>query len=121
GARAPESRAPDRSVCRSEPTAGHQHYQGTPGAHDFCTVRGRPCRDSRYLIKIDLMMRTSLRGLCSVRVVRIMAAFVLALAGCSFVGGHYPDARPPSGRAQCLTVVIATRSRLGRALFRWPW
>jgi hypothetical protein len=34
-----------------------------------------------------------------------MAVFMLALAGCSFVGVHYPDVRPASGQVRCLTVL----------------
>jgi hypothetical protein len=40
-----------------------------------------------------------------VRGVRIMALLAFAFAGCSFVGVHYPDARPTAGPVRCITTL----------------
>ena len=45
------------------------------------------------------------RGRCSVRTVRFIAALVLALAGCSFVGIHYPNTHPSTGPVRCITAL----------------
>jgi hypothetical protein len=50
--------------------------------------------------------------------------FVLALAGCSFVGIHYPDAHPASDQVRCLTVLpiadtVAATAALGAGGYRY--
>ena len=59
-----------------------------------------------------------MRAPCSVRVVRIIAALVLVLTSCSFVGIHYPDERPATRPTRCLTMLpiadtIAATAALG--------
>jgi hypothetical protein len=52
-----------------------------------------------------------------------MLALVLALGGCSFVGIHYPDARPATG-VRCLTALpvadtVAAAAALGAGGYRY--